>query len=209
MIPSPGEDANVPGAVHAAKSALRARLLERRRARSEAERTACERAVSHALLAAPELRSARCVAAYAAVGPEPSVEPVLDALAAAGVRVLLPVLQEGLDVEWAERPTTGHGLVASSVRRTLREPAGPSLGVDAVATADVVLAPALAAGRDGTRLGRGGGSYDRALRRVSPSALVVAVVWEDELLDTVPTEPHDVRVGAVATPHGVLRLPTA
>ena len=77
------------------------------------------------------------------------------------------------------------------------------------AKADVVLAPALAVDRTGARLGRGGGSYDRALARVRPDALVVALLHDGELLppgQTVPTEPHDRRVAAAAEPIGLTRL---
>ena len=56
-------------------------------------------------------------------------------------------------------PTT-----CSPARLGLLEPDGERLGVDAIATADVVLVPGLAVAADGMRLGRGGGSYDRALR---------------------------------------------
>ncbi|WP_456600636.1 5-formyltetrahydrofolate cyclo-ligase, partial [Blastococcus sp. SYSU DS0616] len=56
--------------------------------------------------------------------------------------------------------------------------------------------------RDGTRLGRGGGYYDRALRHARPEAVLVAVVFDDELVDRLPREPHDVRVTAVVTPSG-------
>ena len=48
----------------------------------------------------------------------------------------------------------------------MREPAGPRLGRAAVAEAQLVVVPALAVDRRGLRLGRGGGSYDRALARV-------------------------------------------
>jgi 5-formyltetrahydrofolate cyclo-ligase len=66
--------------------------------------------------------------------------------------------------------------------------------------------PALAVGRDGTRLGRGGGSYDRALARVPAATPVVALLYEDELLETVPAEPHDRRVSAAVLPSGVVAL---
>ena len=52
----------------------------------------------------------------------------------------------------------------------------------------------------GVRLGRGGGSYDRALRRAR--GLVVALLHEGELVDALPAEPHDVPVHAVALPAG-------
>ena len=56
--------------------------------------------------------------------------------------------------------------------------------------------------RDGVRLGRGGGYYDRALRHARPGAVLVAVVFDDEFVDGLPAEPHDRRVGAVVTPSG-------
>ena len=56
--------------------------------------------------------------------------------------------------------------------------------------------------RDGVRLGRGGGYYDRALRLARADAVVVALVFDDELVDELPAEPHDRRVTAVVTPSG-------
>jgi 5-formyltetrahydrofolate cyclo-ligase len=84
----------------------------------------------------------------------------------------------------------------------LLEPVGPRLGPTAIGAADVVVVPALAVARDGVRLGRGGGYYDRALRHVRPGAALVAAVFDDELLDALPAEPHDRLVTAVVTPSG-------
>jgi 5-formyltetrahydrofolate cyclo-ligase len=67
--------------------------------------------------------------------------------------------------------------------------------------------PALQVDRDGNRLGRGGGSYDRALARAT--GLTVALLHDDELVAELPHEPHDVPVRAVATPTGgLVRLPS-
>jgi 5-formyltetrahydrofolate cyclo-ligase len=71
-----------------------------------------------------------------------------------------------------------------------------------------VLVPALAVDRAGNRLGRGGGSFDRALARVGPLIPVIALLYDDELADRLPAEPHDVTVRAVVRPaHGVTALP--
>jgi 5-formyltetrahydrofolate cyclo-ligase len=78
--------------------------------------------------------------------------------------------------------------------------------VDAVGGADVVLTPGLAVDRTGMRLGQGGGCYDRALGRVPVGTFTCTLLYEDELLDEVPSRPRDRRVSAVVTPAGVTRL---
>ena len=76
-------------------------------------------------------------------------------------------------------------------------------------TADLVLLPALAVDRLGWRLGRGGGSYDRALTRVGTPIPTVALLYDGELLDRVPAGRHDQRVRLIARPsQGITRLPS-
>jgi 5-formyltetrahydrofolate cyclo-ligase len=187
---TPGHEAG------AAKSALRTRLLARRRARPVAERAAAAAATSAALL--PGLTGARTVAAHVPDEIEPGHGRIPAALTELGARVLLPVVpSEGSELRWA----MATGPLASG-RFGLLEPVGPRLDPDALWTADVVVLPALAVSRDGVRLGRGGGYYDRALRHARPDAVLVAVVFDDELVDQLPTEPHDRRVNAVVTPSG-------
>jgi len=188
--------------VEARKTALRDRLLTERTRRPLLEVGEVARALADHLLAAPEVRRAATVAAYVSVGTEPGTGPLLEGLAAAGKRVLLPVLLPDGDLDWGlyDGPAS---LVPA--RLGLLEPAGPRLGPDALATADVVLVPALAVDRRGVRLGRGGGSYDRALARVPVGTLVCALLHDGELLDEVPRAAHDRRVTAVVTPGGVSR----
>ncbi|WP_218566144.1 5-formyltetrahydrofolate cyclo-ligase [Vallicoccus soli] len=206
MTPSAAAPATLSpggGDVRAAKAALRRRLLAARRAAGPAgaaEADALAAAVL-ALLPPPGAPGAGTVAAYAAAGTEPPTAGLLVRLRAAGWRVLLPVLREDDDLDWAA--WDGGPLVPG--RRGLREPAGPRLGREAVAGAGLVVVPALAVGRDGTRLGRGGGSYDRALARAR-RAPVVALLRRGELLDAVPAEPHDARVHLAVDPGGAHRL---
>jgi 5-formyltetrahydrofolate cyclo-ligase len=182
--------------VGAAKSALRARHLARRLARPQVERDAAAAAVAAALLRG--LAGTRAVAAYVPAPEEPGHGRLPAAFAELAARVLLPVVPaEGAELGWAV--DTGR-LVPG--RFGLLEPVGPRLGPTALGTADVVVLPAMAVSRDGVRLGRGGGYYDRALRHVRPDAVLVAVVFDDELLDELPAEPHDQRVTAIVTPSG-------
>ena len=141
------------------------------------------------------------VAAYAPVGSEPGSIELIDSLVRMGVRVLLPVARHdaaGIPVplQWGQyRPG---GLVTA--RFGLCEPAEPWLPADAVAAATVVLVPALAVDRTGVRLGRGAGFYDRSLPLADPVARLVAVVRDDEVVDRLPAETHDVRMTHALTP---------
>uniref|UniRef100_UPI0030F4FC8F 5-formyltetrahydrofolate cyclo-ligase n=1 Tax=Nocardioides salarius TaxID=374513 RepID=UPI0030F4FC8F len=155
------------------------------------------------LLASPEVRRAATVAAYVSVGGEPGTALLLDALRASGRRVLLPVLLPDGDLDWSRHEGDEHLRPAT---RGLLEPDGERLGPDAVAGADVLLVPGLAVAADGMRLGRGGGSYDRALARVPVDTFACVLLHDDEVGLDVPREPHDRRVTAVVSPAGLRRL---
>lgn len=191
--------------VRADKEALRGRVLAARRGLTGAEREEGGRGLRDALLGLDEMGMAGTVAAYYSVGGEPDTRKLVYALWKRGTYVLLPVMMGDGDLDWAsyEGPDS---LVEGA--RGLLEPGEPVRGVDAVTRADLVLVPALAVDRAGNRLGRGGGSFDRALARVAPSIPVIAMLYDHELIPDVPAEPHDRKVTAVARPtHGVTPLP--
>ncbi|HEY0868847.1 MAG TPA: 5-formyltetrahydrofolate cyclo-ligase, partial [Acidothermaceae bacterium] len=125
------------------------------------------------------------VALYLSFATEPGTGPVIDWLTGRRVRALAPTLLPDADLGWMDIPD------------------GPPLGLDAIIDAQVILVPALAIDPSGHRLGRGGGSYDRALTRVRPGQTVLAVVHDDEVFDVVPFEPHDRIVDGALTPSGV------
>lgn len=183
-----------------AKTALRDQLVTARGRLSLAEVGAAGAAIAEHLLATSEVRRAATVAAHVSIGHEPGTGVLLERLAEAGKRVILPVLLPDNDLDWAV-----YDGFLEPAGRGLLEPAGPLLGADAVAGADVVLVPGLAVSADGMRLGRGGGSYDRALGRVPVGTFTCVLLYDGELLAGVPSEPHDRRVTASATPRGIVR----
>ncbi|MFJ6212589.1 5-formyltetrahydrofolate cyclo-ligase [Streptomyces sp. NPDC092296] len=199
------------------KAALRSRLLARRVSLSAGQRESAARALAArvpALLAeaaggtgASGVTGGVTVAAYVPVGSEPGGRALPDVLRSAGARVLLPVLLPDNDLDWAVYQGPGSLLAAG---RGLLEPSGPRLGPEAVCGAAVVLLPGLAVDGRGLRLGRGGGSYDRVLARLAAAgsgARLVTLLYDGELLESVPAEPHDRPVDAVLTPSGLVRLP--
>jgi len=143
------------------------------------------------------------VAAHVPMPGEPGGPGLVAALAAIAPEMLLPVLRPDHDLDWALHAGE---LAPGLVRRRLQEPVAPPLGVDAIATAELVIVPALAVDREGVRLGRGGGSYDRALARVRADVEILALLYDDEVVPALPREPHDQLVTAALTPAGLLRL---
>ncbi|GGG17231.1 5-formyltetrahydrofolate cyclo-ligase [Rhodococcoides trifolii] len=179
----------------AGKAQWRRRILDARRHRSLDLRAADASALSHVL---SELASgASTVAAYVPVGSEPGSIAMLDAMRGAGARVLLPLAGEPGPLQWAFY-SGPESLVPAPYG--LREPSGSVLPPEAVADAEIVLVPALAIDRRGVRLGRGAGFYDRTLSLVSASADLVGVVYDDEYVDLLPGEQHDIAMTHVVTP---------
>ncbi|WP_127782128.1 5-formyltetrahydrofolate cyclo-ligase [Rhodococcus sp. X156] len=187
------------------KSAWRTRVLAARRALDGQVRdTEADLLSQHVLTVAD---GCAVLAAYVPVGTEPGSLAMLDAVRAQGTRVLLPLTGAAGDpLDWAEYEGADR-LVPAAHR--LREPAAPALGPHAIAQAEVVLLPALAVDRAGTRLGRGAGCYDRSLPLASPSARLVAVVRAAEVVARLPREQHDIPVSAALTPAGLIRLGNA
>jgi 5-formyltetrahydrofolate cyclo-ligase len=177
----------------AAKLALRSHLLTVRRSLTPSARRLAAAQLQDQTLSFVRREHPSTIAAYVPVGPEPGGPDLPARLAATGARVLLPVLLGDNDLDWAV--FTGD---LTPGPRGLLEPTGPRLGVEALGSADLILVPALAVDRSGRRMGRGGGSYDRALTRAT--APVVALLHDNELIETVPAEPHDRPVHGVITP---------
>lgn len=191
--------------VAAGKGSMRAQLLTGRRDRSSSDRAAARTAIATHLRS----RLLRCtvVCAYLPLATEPLEPTLLDELHAAGVRVLVPAVSTDAPLDWIEYPAqTIHGAFG------IAEPTGPRLAPGAIAGADVVLVPALAVDAAGHRLGRGGGHYDRSLALLStdiPATAtgrpeLIAVLFDGELLPSVPFDDHDISVDAVVTPTGGL-----
>jgi 5-formyltetrahydrofolate cyclo-ligase len=181
----------------AGKAGLRRRLLDQRARLTAHEKDAAGPALRDRVLALAGPRAGRTVAAYVSTASEPDTAPLLTAFVTGGTTVLLPVLLADGDLDWARY---GGPQDLQPARFGLLEPVGPRLGVGAVAAAELVVVPALAVDSSGRRLGRGGGSYDRALARVPDGRLVVALLYDHELLSTVPADAHDHAVSAVVTP---------
>lgn len=140
-----------------------------------------------ALLAEHGVGAGATTTLYESLPVEPPTDALLTALDAAGLRVLLPITLPDLDLDWF-----AYG-----------DPDRTPLGKDAIAGAALVLTPGLSVDRAGTRLGQGGGCYDKALPRRADGIRVHTLLHPGELSQQpLPRQEHDVRVDGIVTAEG-------
>ena len=192
-----------------AKSELRTSIRRQRQQRAERRLAEHAQALRDRVLELEPVKQARCVSVYASRPHEPGTLPLIEALHQRGVRVLIPLLGDGLQRGWGV-----YAGAADLVERAPGRPPEPStefLSSDALDQADVVIVPALAVDTSGTRLGQGGGWYDRALADARDGVPIVALTFAGEVrdaeVDPLPREDHDVRISGVITPEGFTPLP--
>lgn len=140
--------------------------------------------------------SGAAIACYANRAEEPSTIEVRRALKQAGARVLLPRI-EGEDLVWCLDDDATMATNSLGIDEPVGEP------TDEQPAAWII--PALAIDQDGFRLGQGGGFYDRALQDLPEDGRgpIIALVFEDEIVQAVPREDHDIPVDIVVTPERV------
>ncbi|MBD8044071.1 5-formyltetrahydrofolate cyclo-ligase [Arthrobacter sp. Sa2BUA2] len=152
------------------------------------------------------------VACYLPMGSEPDTSRLLEDLFAAGHTVLVPVCEPERQLSW-RRWAPGTEL-AAGLFPGIPEPVGPRLGLDAVKGLDLLFIPALAADAAGTRMGKGGGYYDRFLARfraAGGTGRTVAVVYDHEFLPAgeLPADALDAPVDGILTPSGFKPVPSS
>lgn len=196
-------------AAGATKDAFRSRIRAARRARTAQERDRAADAIAeHAghLLRSLSGDMPLLVAAYLSLPTEPGTDPLIARAHADHDAVWVPRV-EGEDLAWVSyRPGTPVRTGAFGTR----EPEGPAVRPGDLVGMDVMFVPALAVDEMGRRLGQGGGYFDRMLatfpRHADGGPLIVAVLFDDEVLPEVPIEDHDCCVDVALTPSGLLDL---
>ncbi|MFV0463539.1 MAG: 5-formyltetrahydrofolate cyclo-ligase [Nostocoides sp.] len=125
------------------------------------------------------------VTLYESFGAEPVTGPLLAGLHEAALRVLLPITLPDLDLDWFD---------AADPDRT-------PLGLDAIERVALALIPGLSVDTGGTRLGQGGGCYDRALPRMPQTTYRIVLLHPGEVLtvSVLPRQDHDEVVDAAVT----------
>jgi 5-formyltetrahydrofolate cyclo-ligase len=142
---------------------------------------------SSLLLEQVEFDQVKVVASYISFGNEPGTEIFNSTLLSRGVQLLLPHLLEDNSLEWIDSETD------------------ENLGISGISIAQIAVVPALSVDESGMRIGRGGGSYDRALKL--SSGWKVCLLHDGEIFKgDLPHEIHDQKVNAVVTPTKIIRF---
>jgi 5-formyltetrahydrofolate cyclo-ligase len=186
--------------VSRSKDTVREQSILARSARSSAEISAAGIALTNHDWAA--LCPGQLVTCFVSMTTEPPTDEVRTKLSALGKDVALPIMKPGNSLAWG---FDGTDLVKNSYG--IFEPAPTEIDI---AQASAILVPALRVGRDGSRLGRGAGYYDRALANVPAHSLGgpirICLVFDDEVDDSVPSEPHDAPIDVIVTPSEVIQV---
>lgn len=182
--------------VEDAKTALRLRARAVRAGVLNSIRPGAAKAVADHFFSAVQLRPTDIVAGYWRIKDEMDCQPILVRLMDSLQPVCLPVVlgdEQPLELRLWEQGTplypSGFGTLAPSELAPLVEP-------------DVIIMPLLGFDSRGTRLGYGGGYYDRTLERLKKRPRLVGIAFAAQEFDSIPHEPHDMPLDVIVTEQG-------
>jgi len=182
-----------------AKRALRREVLAERDALAIEERTARSEAIGERFLELTEVAVAETALAFWSFGSEVETAPLIARLRSRGTTVALPRI-EGNDVvpvvatPGARMSATSFGAMEPAEGRVLD-----------VAELDLVVVPGVAFDRSCGRVGYGGGYYDRLLGERRAGAAAIAIAFDLQVVDRVPSGAVDRRLDGVVTETEVIR----
>lgn len=170
---------------------------------SPQQRACASREVCDRVMGLPEVAQASSVFCYVGVEGEVQTRELIGVLLAVGKTVLVPWFTEGEPAKRTPMHLSALGSLDDLAPGRWGIPSTPTLhAYDA--TPDVTLCPGVVFTRAGHRLGRGAAHYDRWLTG-HPGTVPVGLCFEAQLVDALPTEPHDRPMAAVVTEAGVYR----
>jgi 5-formyltetrahydrofolate cyclo-ligase len=184
------------------KRALRAELRERRRTMTATERESSAAAITSHLEQLTTDLGATYIAAYLSMPSEPGTRDFLSWACKKGIRVILPISRDDGLLDWAPYDASDEVEDFAGMPAPTTEILNP-MAIDNVG---LIIVPAATVDRTGMRMGWGQGYFDKTLGSMQKCPPVYAVIFDDELVDSVPSEVHDKTVDGVVTPGGIVRF---
>ena len=180
------------------KNELRAKMREMRRSLTADEVNEKSAVIARSLLNISAVKDAKTVCVYISAFKEPDTRGIIDALLSSGKRVAVPVTDEEnvtLSLSYIDNASElargAYGIYEPTVIRRADEN-----------DIDVIVTPGLAFDTRGGRIGFGKGYYDRLFEKTD--ALRIALCYDFQLLEKIPTEPHDAPMDIIVTEKRVL-----
>lgn len=180
----------------AQKNELRAKIRAAIKSLPPEKRASDSEKLRAGLKAQPLFQTARSILFFAPLPEEPDLWPLLNETLAGKTMVALPCFDPDNEIYHPRRVTDLHVEILSG-KFGIREPAETCIAIPPN-DLDLVLVPGVAFGLDGNRLGQGKGYYDRLLQNFTGSKIGVA--FDEQVVDTVPSEENDVRMDLILTP---------
>jgi 5-formyltetrahydrofolate cyclo-ligase len=187
----------VEDGIEAEKALLRRTARSRREALSPEFRAEASKSISFQFFDKVAFGPEDAIAGYWRIRDEVDCQPILVRLMDSAQTVILPVVTGAAEplqfrIWGADAPLyeAGFGTLAPSDLAPRAEP-------------DLILMPLLGYDRTGTRLGYGGGYYDRTLAAMTKRPMLVGLDFSAQALDHIPREAHDIPLDAVVTESGV------
>jgi len=180
------------------KSSLRKNILEKLKLQKEVDRLKNSRLIKNKLFSSAEFKEARTILFYASFDGEVDTWEMIEEARRQEKTVVLPVIVEGqkkiipsLVSDLNQELTIGpYGI---------KQPKKSHIKPVDLKDIDLVLVPAVAFDKEGNRLGRGQGYYDRLLCQFPPHIPAVGLAFHFQILDELPLAVHDCRVKKVIT----------
>lgn len=186
--------------IEPSKRALRAEVRERRRIMTQTERELAASGLLRQLQSLVLEHGAKSLSCYLNTTDEPPTRAFIDWAQERGIRVLLPVARDDGLMDWAPYDAGLEAVDSSGMPMPTTEVLGPI----AISDVDLILIPAAAIATDGMRLGWGRGYFDRTLGSMTKRPPVYAIVFDHEVVESVPREKHDQAVDGVVTPARII-----
>lgn len=186
------------------KPDLRATVLARRDAIPVQQRRSRSEAISQKVLALPEFAAAKVVMAYMSMGSEFDTRFLVDALLQRGAQLVLPRVDRATKMLALHAVRDLQHDLKSGVWG-IREPDPARCEPVPLSQVDLILMPGAVFDRERRRLGYGGGFYDKMLALPERRALTLAVAFDEQVVPSVPTEPHDIPVDILISDHAFQR----
>jgi 5-formyltetrahydrofolate cyclo-ligase len=151
------------------------------------------------LVESPVWEASTCILLFSPLPEEPDPTPLERVPSAEGKRFLYPRIS-GDSLELLERTPSGRWITGPF---GLREPDPATWNPAGPSSPDCAIVPGLAFDRNGYRLGRGRGYYDRLLGDPLFRGITIGVAWREQIVERVFREEHDIPVRLLLTPDGL------